>query len=119
MVPPLGEIYEHAMSTEVPLAKWQLAFDTQARAFFVCARTAAKFMRGGGGIVALSYSPGARTGGWQPFVGIGSAKAAQQSISRYFAIALGPDGITVNTVSPGCSDESTIYGQTPQDFQDA
>ena len=119
VVPPLGEIYEHAMSTEIPLEKWQRAFDTQARAFFVCARTAAKFMHSGGRIVALSYSHGARTGGWQPFVGMGPAKAALESISRYFAVALGRHGITVNTISPGCSDESTIYGQTPQEFQAA
>ena len=63
VVPPLEEIYEHTMSTEVPLAKWQLAFDTQARGFFVCARTAAKYMTRGGRILALSYTPGARTGG--------------------------------------------------------
>jgi len=119
VVPPLGEIYEHAMSTEVPLAKWQLAFDTQARAFFVCAQTAAKFMRGGGRIVALSYAPGAQTGGWQPWVGMGPAKAALESISRYFAVALGRYGVTVNTVSPGLSDGSTVVGQTPQQFQDA
>jgi enoyl-[acyl-carrier protein] reductase III len=119
VVPPLGEFYEHVMSPEVPLAKWQVAFDTQARAFFVCARTAAKFMSDGGRIVALSYAPGGRTGGWQSFVGMGPAKAALESISRYFAVALGRYGITVNTVSPGCSDESTIYGQTPQELQHA
>jgi NAD(P)-dependent dehydrogenase (short-subunit alcohol dehydrogenase family) len=119
VVPRLGEIYEHVMSTELSLAKWQLAFDTQARAFFVCARTAAKFMRGGGRIVGLSYSMGGRTGGWQPWVGMGSAKAAMDSISRYFAVALGRHGITVNTVSPGFSDASTVVGQTPQEWQDA
>lgn len=118
VVPPLGEVHENSMSTEVPLEKWQLAFDTQARAFFVCARTAAKFMTGGGRIVALSYSTGGRTGGWQPWVGMGSAKAALESISRYFAVALGRYGITVNTVSPGLSDGSTIVGQTPQAVQD-
>src|SRR5215467_8060201 len=51
VVPRLGEIYEHVMATELSLEKWQLAFDTQARAFFVCARTAAKFMKNGGRIV--------------------------------------------------------------------
>jgi|SRR5215467_8830975 len=116
---PLGEIYENVMSTELSLAKWQLAFDTQARAFFVCARTAAKSMSGGGRIVALSYAPGGRTGGWQPWVGMGSAKAAIDSISRYFAVALGRYGVTVNTVSPGISDGSTVVGQTPQSYQDA
>ena len=56
VVPPLGEIYEQVMATELSLEKWQIAFDTQARAFFVCARTAAKFMSGGGRIVGLSYT---------------------------------------------------------------
>jgi len=119
VVPPLGEIYEHVMATELPLEKWQLAFDTQARAFFICARTAAKFMRDGGRIIGLSYSIGGRTGGWQPWVGMGSAKAAMDSVSRYFAVALGRRGITVNTVSPGFSDESTVVGQTPKSWQAA
>jgi enoyl-[acyl-carrier protein] reductase III len=114
--PPLGEIYEHVMATDLALEKWQLAFDTQARAFFVCARTAAKFMQGGGRIIGLSYTQGGKTGGWQPWVGMGSAKAAMDSISRYFAVALGRHGITVNTVSPGMSDAG-VMEQTPQEFQ--
>jgi NAD(P)-dependent dehydrogenase (short-subunit alcohol dehydrogenase family) len=40
------------------------------------------------------------------------------SVSRYFAVALGRYGITVNTVSPGMSDAG-VMGQTPQEFQDA
>ncbi len=119
VVPRLGDIYEHVMSTELSLEKWQLAFDTQARAFFVCARTAATFMRSGGRIIGLSYTLGGRTGGWQPWVGMGSAKAAMDSISRYFAVALGRYGVTVNTVSPGFSDASTVVGQTPHEWQDA
>jgi enoyl-[acyl-carrier protein] reductase III len=119
VIPRMEEIYEHALATEVPLAKWQLAFDTQARAFFIGARAAAKYMTGGGRILALSYTPGGRTGGWQPWVGMGSAKAALDSTCRYFAVALGRYGITVNSVSPGCSDETTVIGQTPQEVQDA
>jgi NAD(P)-dependent dehydrogenase (short-subunit alcohol dehydrogenase family) len=116
--PPLGEIYQHVMSTELSLQKWQLAFDTQARAFFLGARTAAKFMRGGGRIIGLSYTQGGKTGGWQPWVGMGPAKAAMDSIGRYFAVALGRYGVTVNTVSPGMSDGGLML-QTPQEFQNA
>jgi len=65
----LAKIYEHVLATEVPLEKWQLGFDTQARAFFVGAPLAAKYMRQGGRILALSYRTGATTGGWQPWVG--------------------------------------------------
>jgi enoyl-[acyl-carrier protein] reductase III len=117
--PPLGEIYENVRATELSLEKWELAFDTQARAFFVGGRAAAKFMKGGGRIIGLSYSMGAQTGGWQPWVGMGSAKAAMESVGRYFAVALARDGVTVNMVSPGFSDATTVVGQTPQQWQDA
>jgi enoyl-[acyl-carrier protein] reductase III len=116
--PPLPEIYEHVMSTDLSLGKWQLAFDTQARAFFVCGRASARYMRDGGRIIGLSYTQSGRTGGWQPWVGMGPAKAAMDSIGRYFAVALGRRGVTVNTVSPGMSDGG-IMEQTPREFQAA
>src|SRR3974377_1446484 len=50
---------------------------------------------------------------------MGSAKAALESMCRYFAVALGRNGITVNAVSPGASDETTLIGQTPQEVQNA
>lgn len=119
VIPRLEHIYEHALATEMLLDKWQLAFDTQVRAFFVGARAAAKHMTGGGRILALSYTPGGQTGGWQPWVGMGAAKAALDSTCRYFAVALGRHGITVNSVSPGCCDETTVLGQTPPEVQNA
>jgi NAD(P)-dependent dehydrogenase (short-subunit alcohol dehydrogenase family) len=119
VIPRLEDIYEHTLATEVPLAKWQLAFDTQVRAFFVGARAAATYMTRGGRILALSYTPGGRTGGWQPWVAMGAAKAALDSTCRYFTVALGRQGITVNAVSPGVCDASTVIGQTPPAVQDA
>jgi NAD(P)-dependent dehydrogenase (short-subunit alcohol dehydrogenase family) len=118
-VSSLANIYEHVLATEVPLEKWQLGFDSQARAFFVGAPAAAKHMRRGGRILALSYNTGARTGGWQPWVAMGSAKAAMESMCRYFAVALARDGVTVNAVSPLCTDEATLFGQFPSDGQQA
>ena len=50
---------------------------------------------------------------------MGAAKAALDSTCRYFAVALGRHGITVNSVSPGCCDASTVLGQTPLEVQDA
>lgn len=111
VVPELGQIYEHTSATEIPLEKWQLAFDTQARAFFVGARTAASCVPAGGRILALSYGPGGQTGGWQPWVGMGSVKAALESMCRYFAVAPARNGITVNADSPGASDEIRSSGR--------
>ena len=118
-VSSLARIYEHALATEVPLEKWQLGFDSQARAFFIGAPLAAKYMRSGGRILALSYKTGATTGGWQPWVGMGSAKAALESMCRYFAVALARDGITVNAISPLSSDKGTLFGQFPLEGQQA
>ena len=119
VVPPMEQIYEHAAATEMPLEKWQLAFDTQARAFFVGARAAAKHMASGGRIIGITYTPGGKTGGWQPWVGMGSAKAALESIVRYFAVALASRTITVNAVSPGFCDATTLIGQVPEEVQKA
>jgi enoyl-[acyl-carrier protein] reductase III len=118
VIPPLAEIFEPVLATQLPLAKWQIAYDTQARAFFIGARTAATYMTGGGRILALTYTPGGQTGGWQPWVGMGPAKAAIESTCKYFAVALGRQGITVNAVSPGVSDTTTVIGQTPPAVQE-
>ena len=76
-------------------------------------------MRKGGRILALTYKPGGATGGWQPWVGMGSAKAALESMCRYFAVALARDRITVNAVSPFTTDASTLFGQLPPSAQEA
>ena len=49
----------------------------------------------------------------------GSAKEALESTCRYFAVALARNGITVNAVSPGASDETTLIGQAPKEVQNA
>ncbi len=86
---------------EINVEQWQLAINSQATAFLVAAQSAVPLMGKGGRIIAITHSPGARTGSWQPWVGMGSAKAAMESLVRYFAVALARRGITVNSVSPG------------------
>jgi len=78
-----------------------MALDSQAQAFLLGAQQATSLMPDGGRIIAITYTPGGRTGSWQPWVAMGSAKAALESLVRYFAVALGPRGITVNSISPG------------------
>ncbi|MFN2500150.1 MAG: SDR family oxidoreductase, partial [Pyrinomonadaceae bacterium] len=86
---------------EVSLDQWDTAFDSQAKAFLVGVRESAPLMTEGGRIFALTYAQGSRTGGLQPWAGMGSAKAALESLVRYFAVALAKRGITVNAISPG------------------
>ncbi|TLZ24098.1 MAG: SDR family oxidoreductase, partial [Gammaproteobacteria bacterium] len=82
--------------------------DSQAKAFLVGAREALPLMSDGGRIFAITYAQGSRTGGLQPWVGMGSAKAALESLVRYLAVACAKRGITVNAVSPGWTEDSVL-----------
>jgi len=93
---------------EISLQQWSNAFHSQATAFLVAAQSAATLMRDNGRIVAITYGAGSKTGGLQPWVGMGSAKAALEALVRYVAVALARRGITVNAVSPGWTEDSVL-----------
>ena len=93
---------------EITLESWQTAVDSQARAFLVGARAASALFRDGGRIIAITYAPGGRFGSWQPWVGMGAAKSAMESLCRYFAVALAKRKITVNAISPGWIEDSVL-----------
>jgi enoyl-[acyl-carrier protein] reductase III len=102
---------------EITLDKWDTAVDSQAKAFLVGVREAARLMREGGRIIAISFAPGGRFGSWQPWVAMGAAKAAMEVLTRYFAVALASRGITVNTISPGWIEDS-VLNSLPSAVQD-
>ena len=101
---------------EITLSQWDTAVDSQAKAFLVAAREAAALMPNGGRIVAITFAPGGRFGSWQPWVAMGAAKAAMESLVRYFAVALAGRGITVNSISPGWVEDS-VLNSLPEVFQ--
>ncbi len=102
---------------DITLEQWDTAFDSQAKAFLVGVREAIPLMGNGGRILAITYAEGSRTGGLQPWVGMGSAKAALESLVRYFAVTLARRGITVNAISPGWTEDS-VLNTLPQQAQD-
>lgn len=112
--PEAAAFYQAPM--EITLDKWTAAVDSQAKAFLVSAREVASFMPKGGRIVAITFAPGGRFGSWQPWVAMGSAKAAMEVLVRYFAVALADRGITVNSISPGWVEDS-VLNSLPEVFQ--
>ena len=74
-------------------------------------------MPDGGRIVAVTYATGSRTGGLQPWVAMGAAKAAMEATMRYLAVALAPRRITVNVVSPSWT-EDTVLTTLPTQVQE-
>ena len=59
---------------EIKLEKWDTAVDSQAKAFLVGVRQAARLMREGGRIIAITFAPGGRFGSWQPWVAMGARR---------------------------------------------
>jgi len=102
---------------DITLKQWDAAHDSQGKAFLIGAREASALMPDGGRILAITYSQGSRTGSVQPWVGMGSAKAALESLVRYLAVTLAPRGITVNAISPGWTEDS-VLNSFPQQVQD-
>jgi NAD(P)-dependent dehydrogenase (short-subunit alcohol dehydrogenase family) len=93
---------------ETTLKQWDAAIDSQATAFLIGVREALPLMAGGGRILTITYAQGSRTGGLQAWVNMGSAKAALESLVRYFAVAVAKRGITVNAISPGWTEDSVL-----------
>lgn len=93
---------------DITLEQWDTAFDSQAKAFLVGVREALPLMSDRGRIFTMTYAEGSRTGVHQPWVGMGSAKAALESLVRYFAVAVAKRGITVNAISPGWTEDSVL-----------
>jgi NAD(P)-dependent dehydrogenase (short-subunit alcohol dehydrogenase family) len=113
--PEVGTFFYPPM--EITLEQWDTAVDSQAKAFLLAAREAARVMPDGGRILAITYATGSRTGSLQPWVGMGAAKAALESLVRYYAVALARRGITVNAISPGWTEDS-VLNSLPEEAQD-
>lgn len=110
--PELPGFYKSPM--EITLDNWDTAMDSQAKAFLVGVQEAGRLLRDGGRVIAITYGAGSRTGGLQPWVGMGSAKAAMEALVRYFAVALARRGVTVNAVSPGWTEDSVLNSLPPE-----
>jgi enoyl-[acyl-carrier protein] reductase III len=91
---------------DVKPSQWDLTMGVSARALLIEAHAAAPYMPRGSCIVSLSSLGGARV---MPGYGaIGVAKAALESLTRYLACELAPNGIRVNTVAAGLIDGTSV-----------
>jgi enoyl-[acyl-carrier protein] reductase III len=78
---------------------WDWTLNANARAFLTLARHAAPRMQPGSAIVAISSLGSTRV--LENYVLVGTSKAAVETLVRYLAVELSPQGIHVNAVSAG------------------
>jgi enoyl-[acyl-carrier protein] reductase III len=78
---------------------WDWTLNANARALLSLTRAAAPTMPRGSSIVAISSLGSMRV--LENYVLVGTSKAALESVVRYLAVELAPNGIRVNTVSAG------------------
>jgi enoyl ACP reductase len=81
-----------------PAESASMAFQTSAFSLKSLAAALEPLMDGGGSIVGMDFDA---TVAWPIYDWMGVAKAALESVSRYLARDLGPQGIRVNLVSAG------------------
>ena len=108
LIPPL----------QTTLDQFTEAFREHSGAYLNCIQQAAGIMNDGGRVIAISYWPGSHGGGFLPYFSTGSNKASMEAMTRYFAVALAPRNITVNTLCPGITEDS-VFNALPAGAQDA
>lgn len=81
-----------------PRASAATAFETSAFSYKALADAVAPLMSDGGGIVGLDFDA---TVAWPSYDWMGVSKAALESVNRYLARDLGPQGIRANLVAAG------------------
>jgi NAD(P)-dependent dehydrogenase (short-subunit alcohol dehydrogenase family) len=94
-------VYPRRAWTEIPEDEWDEVFATNLKGYFLCARAAYPSMaeRGHGRIINLTSIT--FFGGWSMLLSYVSTKGGIVAFTRALARELGPEGITVNSISPG------------------
>lgn len=86
-------------ASELEEKHWDWTLNVNAKAPWLCAIEASKLMRNGGSIVNITSQGSQKVLPY--YFSVGTSKAALESLTRYLAVELAPQGISVNAVSGG------------------
>jgi NAD(P)-dependent dehydrogenase (short-subunit alcohol dehydrogenase family) len=80
--------------------EWDLVIDTNLKGGFLCAQSAARHMKAGGGSIVFIGS-GCNRVPFPTLVAYTASKGGIEMLTKVAAVELGPHGIRVNCVAPG------------------
>ncbi len=93
-------------ASELTEKHWDWAMNVNAKAAWTCAIEASRLMDAGGSIVNITSQGSSRV--LPHYFSVGVSKAALESMTRYLAVELAGQGISVNAVSGGYVDTAAL-----------
>jgi len=97
-------IQRYGTAETTPVAVWDEVLDVNVRAMFLAAKHAVPLMRRGGGCAIVNVASAQATATQRNVVAYTASKGAIVAMTRAMAVDHAPDGIRVNSVSPGSVD---------------
>ncbi|HEY8445679.1 MAG TPA: 3-oxoacyl-ACP reductase FabG [Thermomicrobiales bacterium] len=94
-------IYPRRPWTEITKDEWDQVLGTNLTGYFLCAQAAYPHLKASGRGRIINISSITISGGWSMLLSYVSSKGGIVAFTRALAREIGPDGITVNTISPG------------------
>ena len=94
-------VYHRKPWTEITEADWDQVLDTNLKGYYLCARAAYPALKASGHGRVINVASITFFGGVPNLLDYVASKGGIVGFTRALAREVGPDGITVNTLSPG------------------
>jgi NAD(P)-dependent dehydrogenase (short-subunit alcohol dehydrogenase family) len=94
-------IYPRREWTEITAESWDEVMGTNLKGYFLCAQAAFPYMKAQGSGRIINVASITFFGGWSMLLDYVTSKGGIVGFTRALAREIGPDGVTVNSISPG------------------
>ena len=94
-------IYPRREWTEITSESWDEVMGTNLRGYFLCSQAAFPFLKQNGNGRIINIASITFFGGWSMLLDYVTSKGGIVGFTRALAREIGPDGVTVNSISPG------------------
>jgi NAD(P)-dependent dehydrogenase (short-subunit alcohol dehydrogenase family) len=94
-------IYPRREWTEITAESWDEVMATNLKGYFLCAQAAFPYMKAQGSGRIINIASITFFGGWSMLLDYVTSKGGIVGFTRALAREIGPDGVTVNSISPG------------------